>query len=107
VPVANRVKKRIGYFMTLLLTTYRAYGTGFALQKRKARTRAQQRAAGTNKAALFDIVNAARGNGSLCVPRVRTPVRARPALSCPGRAPRVRALRGPRVNSAETQDPEA
>src|SRR4029077_12615988 len=39
----------------------------------KDKTRAQQRAAGTKKTELFDIVNAATGNGSLRAPRIRTP----------------------------------
>jgi predicted enzyme related to lactoylglutathione lyase len=39
----------------------------------KTQPRAQQRAAGTNNTALFDIVNAATGNGSLRAPRLRTP----------------------------------
>jgi hypothetical protein len=42
------------------------------IAKGKARTRAQQRVAGKNNAALFDIVNTATGNGSLCAPRLRT-----------------------------------
>src|SRR6185312_16768841 len=45
-------------------------------------TRAQQRAAGTNNTALFDIVNTTTANGSLRAPRFRT----RAPLSCPGRA---------------------
>ena len=73
-------------------------------RKRKAHakrrtTRAQQRAAGTKKTALFDIVNTGTSNGSLRAPRLRTRC-AQLALSCPGRAPRVRAVRGPRINSA-------
>src|SRR6185312_7231572 len=36
-------------------------------------TRAQQRAAGTNNTALFDIVNTTTANGSLRAPRRRTP----------------------------------
>ena len=36
--------------------------------KGKARTRAQQRAAGTNNTALFDIVNRDKANGPLCAP---------------------------------------
>ena len=43
------------------------------MRKENERTRAQQRAAGTNNTALFDIVNAATGNGSLRAPRIRTP----------------------------------
>ena len=53
--------------------------------RRDGQTRTQQRAAGTNNTALFDIVNAATGNGSLRAPRLRTR-RARTPLSCPGRA---------------------
>src|SRR3954471_23089608 len=41
--------------------------------KGKARTRAQQRAVGTKKTALFDIVNTTTANGSLRAPRRRTP----------------------------------
>jgi hypothetical protein len=55
-----------------------------------------KRAAGTNNTALFDIVNAATGNGSLRAPRLRT-LGSRAS-------PRVRAVRGPRVNSAETRE---
>ena len=40
--------------------------------KGKARTRAQQRAAGTKNTALFDIVNMTTANGSLRAPRLRT-----------------------------------
>src|SRR4051794_20386300 len=40
--------------------------------KGKERTRAPQRAAGTNNTALFDIVNTATANGSLRAPRLRT-----------------------------------
>src|SRR6476469_5789755 len=43
------------------------------MRKENERTRAQQRAAGTNNTALFDIVNAATGNGSLRAPRSRAP----------------------------------
>src|SRR3954468_6626100 len=49
-------------------------------------TRAQQRAAGTNNTALFDIVNAATGNGSFA--------RRGFARSCPGRAQRHPGPRG-------------
>ena len=45
--------------------------------KGKARTRAQQRAVGTKKRTLFDIVNAATGNGSLRAPRLHTLVSRR------------------------------
>ena len=41
--------------------------------KGKTRTRAQQRAAGTNNTALFDIVNAATANGSFARRRSRVP----------------------------------
>src|ERR1700754_1787124 len=58
-------------------------------------TRAQQRAAGTNKTVLFDIVNRDDGQRSaLRAPRFRT----RPTLVSRA-SPRVRATRGPRVNS--------
>ena len=40
--------------------------------RRDAQTRAQQRAAGTNNTALFDIVNTTTANGSLRAPRRRT-----------------------------------
>ena len=40
--------------------------------KGKRPTRAQQRAAGTNNTALFDIVNRDTANGSLRAPRFRT-----------------------------------
>src|SRR3954453_20561131 len=44
--------------------------------KGKARTRAQQRAAGTKNTALFDVVNAATANGSCASrDRVRLPIR--------------------------------
>ena len=49
----------------------------------KDQTRAQQRAAGTNNTALFDIVNAATGNGSLRAPRLRTLV-SRASAARPG-----------------------
>jgi len=48
--------------------------------RRDGQTRAQQRAAGTNNTALFDIVNMTTANGS---PHARRGV-AR-VLSCPGR----------------------
>jgi hypothetical protein len=38
----------------------------------KDQTRAQQRAAGANKTALFDIVNTVTANGSLRAPQLRT-----------------------------------
>ena len=47
--------------------------------RRDGQTRAQQRAAGTNNTALFDIVNMTTANGSLRAPRFRTR-RARPTL---------------------------
>ncbi len=40
--------------------------------RRDGQTRAQQRAAGTNNTALFDIVNMTTANGSLRAPRLRT-----------------------------------
>ena len=40
--------------------------------RRDGQTRAQQRAAGTNNTALFDIVNTTTANGSLRAPRCRT-----------------------------------
>ena len=43
--------------------------------RRDAQTRAQQRAAGTNNTALFDIVNTTTANGSLRARRCRTVVR--------------------------------
>jgi hypothetical protein len=42
------------------------------MRKENERTRAQQRAAGTNNTALFDIVNMTTANGSLRPPRLRT-----------------------------------
>ena len=44
--------------------------------RRDGQTRTQQRAAGTNNTALFDIVNMTTANGSLRAPRCRTVVRA-------------------------------
>ena len=41
--------------------------------RRDGQTRAQQRAAGTKKTALFDIVNTTTANGSLRAPRLRAP----------------------------------
>ena len=49
----------------------------------KDQTRAQQRAAGTNNTALFDIVNRDKANGSLCAPRLRTLV-SRASAARPG-----------------------
>ena len=55
------------------------------MRKENERTRAQQRAAGTNNTALFDIVNAATGNGSLRAPRLRAlPSRVRASTARPG-----------------------
>ena len=52
----------------------------------QGRTRAQERAAGTKKTALFDIVRRDCGHGSLRAPRPRTRLVHAPSLSCPGRA---------------------
>ena len=62
--------------------------------KRKAHakrrtTRAQQRAAGTNKTALFDIVNTGTVNGSLSEPRPRTPPRPVRAIAISRRRTRM------------------
>ena len=57
---------------------------------KKTQTRAQQRAAGTNNTALFDIVNTTTANGSQRAPRCP----ALDALSCPGRAQRDPGPRG-------------
>src|SRR6476620_319585 len=54
------------------LSALRPPRTSGWMRKENERTRAQQRAAGTNNTALFDIVNAATGNGSLRAPRLRT-----------------------------------
>jgi hypothetical protein len=61
-------------------------------RERKERTRAQQRAAGTNNTALFDIVNTVTANGSLRAPRLRTLVS------------RV-SLRSPRARDRRTRPP--
>ena len=67
--------------------------------RRDAQTRAQQRAAGTNNTALFDIVN--RDDGQRFASRAATSHAscARP-LSCPGRAQRDP---GPRSDTATLQ----
>jgi len=68
--LARRFKRPSdSYFMTLLLTTNRVYAIGFAFLLNPG---AQQGAAGTTNTTLFDIVNAATGNGSLRAPRLRT-----------------------------------
>jgi len=59
-------------------------------------TRAQQRAAGTNNITLFDIVNAAAGDGSLRAPRGRAYVSraSDPGLDPGKRRPGTQELHG-------------
>ena len=65
--------------------------------RRDGQTRAQQRAAGTNNTALFDIVNRTTANGSLSRAAMSHASCAR-LLSCPGRAQRDP---GPRSDTAD------
>ena len=71
--------------------------------KGKERTRAQQRAAGTNNTALFDIVNTATANGSLRAPRLRTR-RARPHSRVPGERASASEDPGPRGDTTRSRD---
>ena len=66
--------------------------------RRDGQTRAQQRAAGTNNTALFDIVNMTTANGSLRAPRCRTR-RARPSR-VPGERSETRDLGATRRTAA-------
>ncbi len=67
-------------------------------RERKARTRAQQRAAGTNNTALFDIVR--RIHGAWLVKRANERSVRAPSLSCPGRASVRERRAGPRGYTA-------
>ena len=67
-------------------------------RERKERTRAQQRAAGTNNTALFDIVR--RMHGAWLVKRANERRVRAPSLSCPGRASVRERRAGPRGYTA-------
>ena len=72
-------------------------------RERKDETRAQQRAAGTNNTALFDIVR--RIHGATARKRANERCVRAPSLSCPGRASVRERRAGPRgytANRAET-----